>query len=447
MQASRSFFVILIFASFIGVGSGCTKFNLFESKTESPSAPQNTSSKTLMKIAQSTPMADSLSQKKDQNKEVVALIRLFEQADAVHREVWRVLTEQQLPVTKTLFGKVQRGLVSSTGQALSNKSLFLCDRYAVRKDVMGAKAFPQKLAIYEACSSKVATKAFAEVEAKSEKEVEVIFTPAMAEEVVGLSSAVLNKLIHCQLKGTESGALQSMSCQDWAQSKNEEQMIRLQTYVFDMGTEILIRLNGKVYENLQEIRKIETVIPLKGDIVVTETELHAPTPEPRVPVASTPPPAPQKVQLKDGLPPGLDPEQEAEQREINQKAIEERSSGTLITPLPGTNGAPPLQRYKQTDEGLVPIDDSGEPLAVDPTTGLVLPQSQSDQNGEDSLVNEDETEHEPLDSGAGQNLPSPDLPEGASPNQDPMGEGSGAIEEAPMPPPRQQPVGGGVNGR
>ena len=121
----------------------------------------------------------------------------------------------------------------------------------------------------------------------NEYEVVVYFISENLEEILGLGAAILNLRLECRLRGDSQGHLLKLKCKDWAQERNKEQMIRLQVYDYEKTGQDLIKLRGKVYENLTDIRKIEADVPLKGKIHVTETELY-----PSQPVA-TPTPTPQ----------------------------------------------------------------------------------------------------------------------------------------------------------
>jgi len=224
------------------------------------------------------------------DKSVDYIARLLEQADGVHREAWWVLTSDRRSVGKSPFGKVQRALLSSDNVKLSNKSLFRCDRYLVKRDVMGKEGYPQRAEIFEKCSEKLAAKKIALVTAPKMGDVQLILYPEHLEEVLGLSATILNKPISCSLKGNEQGQLVSLSCKDWAQERSKEHLIRLDVYDYQKEGQNMIKLRGKVYENLTDIRKIEADIPMTGKIQVTETELYAPTPTPTVTpkVSSTP---------------------------------------------------------------------------------------------------------------------------------------------------------------
>jgi hypothetical protein len=240
-----------------------------------------------------------------QEKTLNLFIRVMEQADSVHREAWWVLTGERRPLLKSSFGKVQRALLTQQNAKLSNKSLFSCDRYEVKRDVMSQTGYPQKIEMYERCSAKAPAKRMAMINAQKEGEFELTLFPEGLQEVLGVSAAILNVTVTCKVRANSDDQLLGLSCKNWAQEKDRVQMIRLDVYDYQKEGQNMIKLRGKIYENLTDIRKIEADVPMSGKITVTETELYAPTPSP-TPKKS---PTPQKSPVADGQQqPGAEPQ-------------------------------------------------------------------------------------------------------------------------------------------
>lgn len=220
------------------------------------------------------------------------VVRVFEQADAIHREAWWVIGEERRPAGKSPFGKVQRALMSEQKIKLSNKSFFRCDRYVVKRDILSAAGYPQKAEVFEKCSEKAPAKQIADWSLEKMGELKVTFHTENLEEVLGLGATILMRRLECQMNFNELDQLLLLRCQAWAQDRGQGQTVRLDTYEYRKDNKSMLKLRGKVHENLTEIRKIDVDIPLEGKIKVTETELYAaeePTPTPTP--ATTPAPA------------------------------------------------------------------------------------------------------------------------------------------------------------
>lgn len=265
----------------------------------------------------------------EKDKSLETLTRYFEQADAIHREAWWVLSSERRTVGKSPFGKVQRALLSSENIKLPNKSAFSCDRYSIKRDVLGVKGFPQKVEVFERCSEKVQAKRLAQVDAISETDLQVVFFPDGLEEILGLGAVVLNKQIQCTLRGNERGQLIILKCKDWAQDRTKEQMIRLDVYDYERQGKNLIKLRGKVYENLTDTRKIEADVPMDGKIFVTETELYPPeAPPPVKPTAM-----PLRVGKPSSTPAPLPPESLGEEQMLQMQQVTPEEIAPEITPI------------------------------------------------------------------------------------------------------------------
>lgn len=289
-----------------------------QSDSKSPNVVQPAGQKSSFR-PQSIPEA-----KPDVDKSLAGLVKLFAQADSIHREAWWVLSAERRSIGKTPFGKIQRALLSSQNIKLSNKSMFRCDRYLVQRQDANASSFPQVIVILEKCSERQPAKKMAQVQILNERKIEVIFFPENLEEVLGLGPAVVNKVILCTLKSTENSNLTYLSCQNWAQDRTREQMIRLDTYEYERDGRNLIKLRGKVFENLVDTRKIVADVPLEGKIEVLETELY--------PVPEEPAPPPLKMMPAQSVPVPLpSPQQQLEQAGSDFSAP---PTSADVTPLP-----------------------------------------------------------------------------------------------------------------
>lgn len=302
------------------------------------------------------------------------LVRIFAQADGVHREAWWVLSEDRRPISKSPFGKVERAYMTAQNLKLPNKSLFRCDRYLMKRDIKGLGGYPQTGEIFEKCSEKTDAKKIAYVTAKSKNETDVTFYPDHLEEILGMGASFLNRIIECNLKNNDEGTLTELNCKNWAQDRTKEQMIRLETYSYQKSGRNLIQLRGKVFVNLTEARKIVADVPMDGKILVTETEMFAPEPEKPTPtptpVAVVPPargrgvpagplpPAPPPEQMRGG--PMADPgvTMEPAPSEVDQLALPE---GVLMAPpVPATEGQEGVEQNPQQEEVIQTNENEGE---------------------------------------------------------------------------------------
>lgn len=239
-------------------------------------------------LALTLPVKAKLEEKRNEkDRALLRLSRMLAQADAVHREAWWVVAAERKVQGKSVFGKAQRALLLEMGEKLADKTLFSCDRYFVKREILSPGGIPQKGEIFEQCRANN-TMAFADYEIKSENEAQITFYPQHLSDVVGLATSILNRKIRCKLVATGESRLEALQCENMAQDRSISQSIQFSVYRYERVGQNLITLKGEVFENLSPIRKIAAKVPLAGKISVVETQVEAPEgyglKEPDVPV-------------------------------------------------------------------------------------------------------------------------------------------------------------------
>jgi hypothetical protein len=337
------------------------------------------------------------------DKELQTITRYFAQADAIHREAWRIMTGIKLPASKTPFGKLQRAALSAQNIKLTNKSLFTCDRYVMKRDILSPSGLPQRAEVFEKCSEKSESRKIADWTYEKNEVVKIIFYADHMQEVLGVGATIMNRTMECELKGNSNEALESLICKKWAQDKTPEEMIRLDTYEYHKDDKDLLRLKGKVFVNLSETRKIEASVPLTGKITVTETELYAPTEEPKVPVKAAADAKPAE------LPPG---QTRPAKPDVVQGAPGQPAPGAQVQPLPQSPSGRAGQRGREAvhESGeLVPPQQPGQAPAADPHGPRPVQMHQETETvPENEGGDEQQQEVSPEQQGDEPNYPTPD---------------------------------------
>lgn len=229
------------------------------------------------------------------DKEAQKILHWFEQMDAIFRESLWVIRKEKAPQGKSLFGKMHRALLTDMKQKLSNKSLFRCDVYSMTRNIAGLGGVPQSAEVMHKCNTKESFIKIADWDHARANELTMSFRGGNLSEVLGFTTGVLSPRISCKLKSTESGIIESFSCDglmlDYNPAKN--QVLRFNQFEYQKNSKNMLFIKAEVLENLDPVRKIEVNIPLEGKITVTETVLQQPEYIAK-PVPATPPPvAPQ----------------------------------------------------------------------------------------------------------------------------------------------------------
>lgn len=280
---------------------------------------------------------------KDPN--LLRVVKLTTQADQILREAWWVVAGERRTALRSAFGKVHRAALSAMDERLASKGIFRCDRYLF-KSRPGSEWGG---AFFEKCSEKEPERELASWTSEGARKARVEFVSSNLEEVLGLNVAIFGKRVSCRLSWSESEIIEELSCPGWEQDRNG-QIVRLDVLSYSREGGRLLKLRGKVLENLSPVRKIEADVPLEGKIVVTETELNAPAPEP------PPKPAPATAE-RAAVPPAAEdgqsgsPQAEAVDPDVLRARMQEMDPYSQPLPAPDFIPPPPVPPPSPDGEG------------------------------------------------------------------------------------------------
>ncbi len=198
--------------------------------------------------------------------------KIFRQADAVSREMGWVISNVRQAPGSSVFGRLQRAVIKETHGKLQKSPVLKCDSYKIKS--LGQEQRPFKFEIYEVCNTKYPLH-LATVVLEKNDQIQVDFYPMNLSEEMGLAASVMNKKTHCDLSFQRT-ILKTMNCQNWAQDRNKTEVVELRTFVYTADKESLLQIKGVILEGMNPKAKIDSQVPLRGRIVVTESELAIP---------------------------------------------------------------------------------------------------------------------------------------------------------------------------
>ncbi|MBX2986326.1 MAG: hypothetical protein KF802_00380 [Bdellovibrionaceae bacterium] len=285
---------------------------------------------------------------------LLQMVKLSVQADQILREAWWVLAGEKLPAPRSVFGKVQRAALLRLDGRLATKNVFRCDRYEMK--ITEKPSWSATLA--ETCV-KNSPREFAVWTLESPTSARVEFSPQHLEEVLGLGTSVYGRRLTCRLRWSGEAVLDHLSCPQWEQDRRH-QLLRLEVFEYKREGQALLRLRGRILENLQPVKKIEADVPLEGKIVVTETELAPPIAVPAAPVkTATPNPPPKAL---DGGVAGHRGQAAPAAKSVRRGAPAQGRPGARNADLPARGESP--APGQSPSPALVPV--------LDPTTGQMI---------------------------------------------------------------------------
>lgn len=298
--------------------------------------------------------------------DLLRVVKLAVQADQVQREAWWVISTERRPAPKSAFGKLSRAALWALDGRLTTKGLFNCESYLFKKDDKTPLG-PWSGTFSEKCG-KGPEKQLAVWRGTGPRSARVEFSPANLGEVLGLGSSIFGKPLSCEISWTENEILSVLSCPNWEQDRGP-QIVRLETYEYRRDEGNLLKLKGKVLENLLPVRKIEASVPLEGKITVVETELNPPEPDPaRPPAPPTPPSGKKSVAAPGAAPaPGAPAPVDPDLLLKRQAApVRPGSEASREGPAPDGSAVPPGAQIAPDGSVIAPESES-TPAPWDPT--------------------------------------------------------------------------------
>lgn len=263
---------------------------------------------------------DKVQTKNFEAQQLKILAKVFLQADAVHREFFRVTSGQAKSIMKSPFGKVHRALLSKAGEVLTAKGRFSCDKYLIKETI--PVTFPRLVTVYENCNSKIAPLDLADLQWSSVSSVSVVFKGSNLTEVLGIGTSVVSKNFRCTLNFDERASLKSYRCEKWYEDKIATDVYEFSDYIYSNDADPTLQAKGVILRNLYPDRKIEVLVPKTGKILVRETVLNNP-----IKIAPTKPVVPMKALPRQKAGTGILPEPEYQniEGEANGKNQQEKN--------------------------------------------------------------------------------------------------------------------------
>ncbi len=213
---------------------------------------------------------------KSWQENLILSAKILRQADAVTREMGWVVSNVRQPSGSSAFGRLQRAFVKEVHGKLQKSPVLKCDTYKIKN--LGEQVRPWKLEIFEACNTKYPLH-LATVTLEKSDQLHIDFYPMNLSEELGLTASVMNKKTHCDLS-FQGSILKIMNCQNWAQDRSKTEVVDLSTFIYTADKESLLQIKGVILEGLNPKSNINSEVPLKGRIIVTESELKEKEPVP-----------------------------------------------------------------------------------------------------------------------------------------------------------------------
>ncbi len=190
-------------------------------------------------------------------------------AASLEREALRLITKNSSFESTTLFSLMSYAFEADSGIKKSAPTRVDCTRFKILKK-------ETEITLSKICI-KPETLIARTIEKNQGRDYEIQFFTKEFGSVVGLSVALTNPDIICQLVLKEK-KLQFLNCQNWTYQMSSNDLssteVKLKTFLFDRNQQKQLHLVGGFYKDLIENKKIEVIVPLEGKIKLIEKEIE-----------------------------------------------------------------------------------------------------------------------------------------------------------------------------
>ncbi|OFZ29296.1 MAG: hypothetical protein A2622_07720 [Bdellovibrionales bacterium RIFCSPHIGHO2_01_FULL_40_29] len=191
---------------------------------------------------------------------------------SLEREAMRLLTKNPSFDELTLFSTLSYAIETYAGIKKMAPSKLDCSRFSLRPDASNKKI----VSVFKTCSKPDSLMAQIKMGLAS-SELQVIFYIREWVSVIGLAGTLTGSNIVCDLR-IDHKKLTRLNCQNWVRTLSSDEVsaeeLRLTTFAFDRNNANQFVLQGGVFKDLVERRKVEIKVPLQGKIKLIEKEIE-----------------------------------------------------------------------------------------------------------------------------------------------------------------------------
>lgn len=187
-------------------------------------------------------------------------LKPLEQAEAVERELLKLIfKENELPA-KSFFGKSKSAWLKLLGKK-HGVSRFACQSYDLKK------SDSQRWTLIETCLPKVRPEIIF-VEFNGLDRMSLTFYIQPLSDLVGFGASILKSSFTCQLDKKNS-ELKKINCIDYVYSKKAEEVLKLESFVYEKEAAKNLVAHGQFFYEMLPEKSIDVLVPKEGKVIVT----------------------------------------------------------------------------------------------------------------------------------------------------------------------------------
>jgi|GEM_PF-5830926 hypothetical protein len=191
------------------------------------------------------------------------------EAEDIEKEAWWLVTGKRLSQEHSPWRLVYKAFLESKGLKSKQVISKLCQKLKVQ-----GSPTHSIFTISTHCQSRpieVAT-----VKRLQAQKWEVQFQITQFIDHFGLGTSIFYQTLICELDLDERSKLQKMKCPVYARNRAVEEIVELKNFEYNKKGEPLMKIQGVIKKQFQDVARIETLIPSKGEIFIKEIKIPDP---------------------------------------------------------------------------------------------------------------------------------------------------------------------------
>ena len=189
------------------------------------------------------------------------------EVEDVEKEMWWIITAKRIHSSATPYRSLQKALNEFETQKKSPVKISTCSRMSVEK----VKTSNYK--VFSNCLGKPQWIGSLSLSTK-EKDLEVwkLEVPIEAwTSYFGVGVSIFHPRLNCELTVSAQKRLLKMKCPIYARNRSPEEFVELNDFLFEKNGVPVMKIEGYVKQPPELVSKIESLVPIDGDIRIKET--------------------------------------------------------------------------------------------------------------------------------------------------------------------------------
>lgn len=189
------------------------------------------------------------------------------EADDIEKEAWWLITGKRLSNDHSPWRLVYKAFLESKGLKSKHVISKMCQKLKV---VESQSTFT----ITTHCQAKPIEVAI--VKKLQAQKWEFQFRVTQFIDHFGLGTSIFYQTLICELDLDDKNKVQKIRCPVYARNRNVEEIVELKNFEYNKKGEPLMRIQGVIKKQFQDVAKLETLIPSKGEIFIKEIKIPNP---------------------------------------------------------------------------------------------------------------------------------------------------------------------------